>query len=376
VLSPAVKQAETSDVGGADIPGMFKYLGTLLLSVCLLAMPWHDARSQDVDDEVVVILEDFDDGELAEAFQIFSIIGVAPGISGARFEVDGDDGDSDVEIRSFKIPIKRDWKAGAFCFVASDDQRSVGYELRSLAKTRSESALCARPYMELTLGYLNADQGVLFDEDEAGLEDATIFNLDITTLSALAGFGLSFPITEKTVFRPILLGGYSHIDNDTNVVGNDADEFNDALDGSLVDGELDSILIGGAAELQHERVLGNNIELTGNLRYNHLVSSAFNASDDALEGTNDFIVITGGLEASIPTGLALFSRDLHALGFGGTNILLDGFGDLISGDDFIHEVGGGLEVKEPWFVQGIRLRGSVLFGEDVFGWRAGLGIKF
>ncbi|MGI9503807.1 MAG: hypothetical protein ACR2RE_12220, partial [Geminicoccaceae bacterium] len=67
---------------------------------------------------------------------------------------------------------------------------------------------------------------------------------------------------------------------------------------------------------------------------------------------------------------------VRALGFGGTNIILDGFDDFISEDDFIHEIGGGLELKNPAYVQGIRLRGSVLFGEDTLGWRAGLAVKF
>ena len=316
-----------------DVLDMVKNFGSLLLSVCLFMMPWHDARAQDADDDIAdLLLEDFDDGELAEAFQIFSIIGIAPGVSGARFEIDGDDGDSDFEIRSFKIPIKRDWKKGGICFVASDDQRDTGYELQPLAEVRSDDALCARPYVELNLSYLKADQNVVdLDDDDEETFGPEILDLDITTLSALAGFGLTFPITERTSFRPILLAGYSHIDNDSAFEGELADEFNEILDGSLVDGELDSFLIGGAAELLHKRVLEGDIELDGNLRYNHLVSSVFEASDDVLEGTNDFIVITGKLEASIPTGFSLFQREVRALGFGGTNIILDGFDDFISG---------------------------------------------
>jgi len=370
VLSPAGRQAETVDVGGVDIPGMLKHLGTLLLSVCLFVMPWYDARSQDADEDIAeLLLEEFDDGELAGEFQIFSILGIASGASGARINFDGEDGDSDLELRSFKIPVRRDWDGSGFCLVAPDDRSQSDYELLPLEKVRSENALCATPYTELTLSYLQADQRA-----NVGLD--TDLRLDLTALSALAGFGLIFQITERTSFRPILLAGYSHIDSDSVFDGEAADAFNAALDGSIVDGELDSLLIGGAAELRHERLLGDDIELRGNLRYNHLVSSVFEASDDALEGTNDFIVMTGKLEASIPTGLSLFSRDVHALGFVGTNILLDGFDDFISEDDFIHEIGGGLELKNPAFVQGIRLRSSVLFGEDTLGWRAGVAVKF
>ncbi len=357
---------------------MLNSFGTLLLLVGLLAMPWHDARAQGADDDIAdLLLEDFEDGELAETFQIFSIIGVAPGVSGAKYEFDGDEGDSDLEIRSFKIPIKRDWRDGTFCFVASEDERDTGYVLQPSSKVRSDDALCARPYVELNLSYLKADQDVISLE-EADLESLgpEALDLDINTLSALAGFGLTFQITERTALRPILLGGYSYVDNDNAFEGELADEFNEILNGSLIDSELNSLMVGGAVELRHERALSNDVELDGNLRYNHLVSSVYEASDEALEGTNDFIVVTGRLEASVPTGLSLFSRDVHALGFGGTNILLEGFEDSINEDDFIHEVGAGLEIRNLLLVRGIRLRGSVLFGEDVSGWRVGLGIKF
>lgn len=349
---------------------MLKSLGTLLLLVCLLAMPWQGARSQDADDEQIeIIIDDFEDGELAEAFQLFSIIGITPGLSGAKFSIDGDDGDSDLEISSVKLPIRREWDRGSFCLVASDDQREADYELQPLAKVRSDDALCATPYTELTLSYLQADQRLEID-------DATDFRFDVTALSALAGFGLTFQITERTSFRPILLGGYSHIDNDSDFDGEGEDQGNEDGDGVLVNSKLDTFLVGGAAELRHERVLENDVELQGSLRYNHLVSSTIEATDRALEGTSDFIVVTGKLEASVPTGFQLFSREVRVLGFGGTNLLLDSFGEKFSEDDFIHEVGGGLELKNPMFVQGIRLRGSVLFGEDVTGWRAGLAIQF
>jgi len=245
----------------------------------------------------------------------------------------------------------------------------VVVDLKRLANVRSEHALCAKPYLELTLSYLQADQRLA-----AG--DVTDFNLDVTTLSALAGIGLIFQIAEGTTLRPILLGGYAHIESDSIFDGDLAQDLNEGLDGILVDANLDSFLIGGAAELRHERSFENEIALEGRLRYNHLVNIGFEASDDSLEGTNDFVVIIGKLEASVPTSLKLFSRDVNGLGFGGSNLLLEQFGESIGSGDFIYEVGGGLELKDPAFVQGIGLRGSVLFGEDVTGWRAGLRIKF
>lgn len=349
---------------------MLKHLGALLLLACLFMMPWQVARSQDADEEVVdSLVEEFEDFQLGEEFQLFSILGTASGLSGASINLDGDDGDSDLEIRSFKLPVRREWKEGRFCLVTPDDRSQSDYELQALAKVQSENALCASPYTELTLSYLRADQRVEVSED-LGLD------VDVTTLSALAGFGLAFQITERTSLRPIFLAGYSHIDNGNAFNGGLADVVNDTLDGGFVNGDIDSFLFGAAAELRHERTLQNAVELRADLRYSHLVSSVFNATDDGFEGTNDFVVIRGKVEASIPTGFELFSREVRALGFAGTNLLLESLSEKFSEDDFIHEIGGGLELENPALVEGIRLRGSVLFGDGITGWRAGLAIKF
>lgn len=343
----------------------------LLLAVAL-SLPSLDATSQDASDELVdSIREEFQDGELAEAFQSLSIIGVAPGVSGAAYTIDEDDPEfSDIEIKSVKIPIKRNFDRGAFCVVKAEGEDHSDYKLERRERSRSSGALCMKPYAELSLSYLNAEQSV-------DLSDiATDFAYDITTLSALAGVGLSFPLSERTTFRPILLGGYSHISSDAKFNGDFAAELSQGLEGILDNADLNAILFGGAVELQHQRLFNNKVELEGRLRYNHLVSDVFEASDESLEQTNDFVVVTGYLEASVPTGLTLYSRDLRALGFGGSNLLLSKLGEKIEGEDFIHEIGGGLELRNPPLVKAIRLRASALVGEDVTGWRAGLGIKF
>lgn len=364
----------------------------LLVFVLSFVMFCNDGTSQEIldgildefedefDDDVIEALEDeledefaedFVDGELAETYQQFSIVGIAPGASGAKYRRKGDDEQSDLEISSVKIPIRRDFKSGAVCFVASDDKRYTDYEIQPLRRVRSSDALCARSYGELTLSYLRADQRTILDDI-----GVTEFDLNIDTFSVLAGYGLIFEIAEGTTFRPILLGGYSHIDNDSVFEGDLAETFNEELDGIDVNSELNSLLVGGAAEFRHERLLGNDVELETRLRYNYLVSDVYDASDEALEGTNDFVVINARLEAGIPTGFRLFSRDIYALAFGGTNAILDGVAGDVAKDSFIHELGGGLELKTPRLVQGVRLRSSVLFGEDVFGWRAGLAVKF
>lgn len=363
-------------VNVADIVDMVDSLSTLLVFGLLSTIFCGGALSQEISDDFIDEFaddgaDDIGDGELAETFQQFSIIGIAPGASGAKYSYEIEDDQPDLEISSVKIPIKRDFKKGAICFLASDDKRYTDYEIQPLDRVRSSEALCARPYAELILSYLQADQRTTIDD--LGLLE---LDLDVTTFSALVGFGLIFEIADGTTFRPILLGGYSHIDNDSVFEGEQAEVLNESLDGINVKSELNSLLVGGAAEFRHERLLDNDVELEARLRYNYLVSDTYEASDEALEGANDFVVITSRLEAGVPTGLRLFSQDIYALGFGGTNLILDGVASEVSYSDFIHEAGGGLELKTPAFVQGIRLRGSVLFGEGVSGWRLGLAVKF
>lgn len=331
-----------------------------------------DAVSQDASDEFVDdIREVFQDEGIAEDFQILTIIGVTPGISGAAYSFEDDDPDfSDTDIKSVKIPLRRDIERGAFCFVSNGEEGLSNYRVVSRLRSSSPEALCATPYAELSLSYLRAEQ----DIDVSDI--ATTIDLDTSTLSALAGLGVGIPLSAGTTFRPILLAGYSRIESDAAFDGDFAAEFGAGLDGIADNAELDSLLIGGAAELRHERPLPYDATLEGRLRYNHIVSDVFNASDESLEEANDFIVVTGSLEASVPTGWSLFSKDVHALAFGGSNLLLSKLGEKINGEDFIHEIGGGLEIENPGILQSLRLRGSVLFGEDVFGWRAGLGVRF
>lgn len=343
-----------------------------LLLAAVFSLPGLDAASQETSDVIVeAVREGFQDGEIAEFFQALSILGVAPGVSGAAYTVDDDDPEfSDLDIKSVKLPIAREFKRNAFCVVNSGGQDRSNYRLESLERSRSSDDFCMTPYAELSLSYLKADQSSTLSDI------ATDFAFDITTLSALAGVGLVIPLSESTTFRPILLGGYSRIDSDAEFSGDFAAEFDEGLEGILDNADLNAVLVGGAAELRHRHLFTNKVKLEARLRYNHLVSNVVEASDESLEQTNDFAVVTGYLEGSVPTGLTFFSRDLRALGFGGTNLILTKLGEEIDGEDFIHEIGGGLELSAAPVLKAIRLRASALFGEDVTGWRAGLAVKF
>ena len=343
-----------------------------LLLAAVLASHGPEAVSQSVSEDIVEVLrEEFQDGEIAELFQSFSILGVTPGLSGASYKIDDDDPEtSALEIKSFKFPIRREVKSGEFCVVESDGRDNSDYSFVLPKQSPSAGALCVKPYTELTFSHLRAEESIDLSDFE------TEFGYEITTISALAGLGLSIPLSPNTTFRPIFLAGYTHIDSDAEFDGVLAAEFGEGLDGLLDNADLNAVLVGGAAELQHQRLLNNKVELEGRLRYNYLVSDVFDASDNSLEQTNDFVVVTSHLEASIPTDLRFFSRDLRVLGFGGSNLIFTKLGEEIDAEDFVHEIGGGLELRPLPFAKAVRLRASVLFGDDVTGVRAGLAIKF
>lgn len=350
---------------------MRRAANTLLLAV-VLSLPSLDAASQDASDEIVdIVREAFQDAGLAELFQGISLLGIAPGINSANYTIDEDDPDfSDTDIKTIKIPVRHEFDSGAFCIVESTNKGQSDYQLAWLGQSPSSGALCMKPYAELSLSYVNAEQTI----DISGLDSP--FTYDFTTLSALAGVGLSIPLSKKTTFRPMLLGGYSHLSSDADFDGALAAEFREGLDGILDDAKFDAVLLGAAAELRHQHLFDNKIELQGRLRYNYLVNNVFAASDETFEEANDFVVVTGSLEASVPTGLQLFSRDLYALGFGGSNLLLTEAVEKINSEDFVHEIGGGLELRNPPLIKSIRLSASVFFGEELSGYRAGVGFKF
>lgn len=268
----------------------------------------------------------------------------------------------------FNLQPSYEFDRGTFCIVESTDKDHSGYRLERREQSQSSNARCMTPYTELSLSYENSKQRL--DIPEVVIDD------DITTLSALAGLGLSIPLSKNLTFRPILLGGYSHIISDADFDGDFAAEFRAGLDGISADANINALLLGAAAELQHQQLFDNEIELKGHLRYNYLVSDVFDASDESLERANDFVAITGRVEASVPTGLQLLSRDLHVQGFGGSCLLLTKATEKITSDDFLHEIGGGLELRNIPLVGGIKLSASAFFGVDVVGYRAGAGVTF
>jgi len=124
------------------------------------------------------------------------------------------------------------------------------------------------------------------------------------------------------------------------------------------------------------------LDLRSRLRYNHLFSHIFEASDDVLEQTNQFSVLTANLEAAVPTGYRFYGSAVDLIGTTGLFYLKEGaFVEKSSAvstrldSNLLAQVGGGLQIRNN-IVEAAGLRGSYVFGDGVEGWKVGLNVKF
>ncbi len=342
-------------------------------ALLLAALVWPHglgAASQDISENIRESLENEDDNR-AEFLQAFSLIGVVPGANSSTIAVESDNPDaSDFEVKLIKIPISRELKHGTFCIADADGQRNSDKTIVLHRRSQSSVDFCMTPYAELSLSYLRGEQSINLRNI------ATSFTNDIKALSVFGGLGMSIPLADNAIIRPIFLAGYSRVDSDADFEGELAAELEIGAQGIIDDANIDSLIVGGGIEMQLRHIFSNEADLEGRFRYNYLVSNAVNVSNDSLDKTNDFVEASGYLEASAPTGLTFLDREVRALGIGGSSFLQPEPTFNAEKTDFIHELGGGLELRGIGFTRKVRLRATALFGEDVHGWRAGISVKF
>jgi len=289
-------------------------------------------------------------GAIGGALHGFSVFGGVPGISAATYDSEG------VHLDSSKVPISN-------TFAAFDSGWLAG----------------TAPYLEFTAGYLHARVNGVVAEPDLGATDA---RLTSDAFTGLAGVGLDIPVLAalggRTVLRPILLAGYARIDSNTRFSGPNATSLAQRTQGLITDASLDSLLLGGAIALVHDRALGGGIDLQVGLRFNQLADIGLQATDPALNTTNGFSVTTAAVELKGPTGLDIGGLPLRWIGFAAGTWMFGQGSDALGFSSFA-ELGAGLELGTtghlPW-VQAISLRGSGLFGDNVTGWSVGLAMSF
>ncbi len=282
-------------------------------------------------------------GELAQSFQALSVFGASPGISAATFRVS----DQDLDINAYKI-------SPSYAF-------DIGLDP-------------VKPYVEGTIGYLDADQDGTF---QLLADTPTAIDLDIHAFTFLGGIGAEIEIAEGTVIRPIALIGYSRVDDDAELFGPEADLLGGAGAGILFDVRIDSLLYGAALEIETVQTISDDIDLVAGVRYNHLVDHVLDASSRFLEDDNDFGVLTARAEVDGPIGVSVFERELRWIAFAGHSFLPGEKDDL--GFSYFFELGGGVEIVSPGvlpWVEGVSLRASGIVGNGVTGFTAGASLEF
>ena len=228
-------------------------------------------------------------------------------------------------------------------------------------------------YLEGTAGYSRYDPTFVVSDGTQTHE----FPVKWDSLSGTAGVGWDFRLTDKLVLRPIANFSLGHVQSETSVL-NDIAENKTGQDIAFLDnGQLDAYGLGGSLMLDYEdyRVDG---EVDVELRYTDIYLHSYGNTSRAVEGTAD--ARSGALWARwrAPTGLvALDSPVRYVLEFAHTQF----FGDLRGALGFtsLTSVGVGLELdssKYDILVTRTRLMLRYKFGGNVRGWAIGLAVTF
>ena len=285
---------------------------------------------------------------LGEQFQGLSTFAALPGISAARFEPK-EQGAVDSQIDRLVVPLSHQFQTPRF--------------------------LGGAPYLEVTLGYSRFTEAFELASTDGQPSD---LKRDLKLYTGLAGLGWGFALGERTFLRPTALLGYSYLSDDADLDGPDGDRIEGILDGILLNIEAHELLYGGALGLEHAQTLPWDLGLTTSARYNHLWAETLSASDDALDGSGNFGVLTAAATLDGPLYLALGGRDLRWLAFV-THSRFPGNSGEALGFEYFSEVGGGLRIVDRGVVagvDGISLRASYITGDNVQGFSFGGQLEF
>ena len=319
--------------------------------ICLTGtLGFTDCRAQNLDALRNLLSDNARSRGLGSMVQGLAGFGAVPGISGANFDVDSTGAVTDSDLSRMNFPLAHDFK-------------QVGGLKQDL-------------HTELALGWLTGST------DFRNLQPGTPFNSDVSSdlsaMSIVGGVGLGFPLTDELTLTPMALLGYSHVEDDSTFSGPGAAALDGLTREILFNYSVDELLYGAALELKYAHSLAGDIDLQAKLRYNQLFAETLDASNDALEGSGNFGVLTAFIQFDGPTPAKLFGRDLRWIGFAANSTFVGDAADGL-GFDYFFELGGGIELVEPNILQGVEgfsVRGSALIGNGVTGWSLGAQLEF
>jgi hypothetical protein len=279
---------------------------------------------------------------LGRAFQTFSVFGGTPGIAAAQYQ-------SDFNLSNYQLPITHTFSNWNDPGVA--------------------------PYVEITLGYLNAQGTFPLEGDASSPKSARI---SFNSWSALTGLGIEVQLGNDMRIRPILLAGYAHFNADTNFSGPNASVIATAVKGILTDAALNTALLGGALEIVYEKKFRGDFLVTVRMRYNELEAVVTSATNPSLKQDGSFGVATGGINVSGPTDWHIANRSIRWLGYTNGTWFPNTDRSTLGFNAFA-EIGGGVQLLAPDVVRGVQggtLRASAIVGPGVTGWLVSAALDF
>lgn len=277
-------------------------------------------------------------------------LGAVTGTSRSRLTIDGSGPASDTEISRINRPLARQFE-------------SFG---------PGNTAL----HLELDLGWLRSETG--YRDLLMGTRDEAHAESEINALSAIVGVGLQVPMNAHWSFAPIVLLGYSYVEDETDFQGAAANALDGLTQGLLFNYDSQEVLYGGAMQFKYHRALTHDIDVLWRLRYNHLFAETLDSSHDALDASGNFGVFTTSFEADGPTTYRLFNREVRWIAFAGNTVLTGDANDTF-GFDYLFEVGLGVKWMDRSLIkglEGVSLRSSYVFGKDIEGWGFGGRLEF
>lgn len=291
--------------------------------------------------------------KLGTGFQALSVFTATPGLAAAHYTLDGDDYEFDV--------------------------RSIGFH----PHTTFDAPGRLKPYLEANIGYAGASQQgdipVLSD-------DPTRFDIAFHTVTAVVGGGFEYAVTDKLAIRAVALGGFSHVDDTADITGPFSDVIAAAGDGIFFDASTTGYLVGGAVGAAYHTSLPGDLALTAAARYNYMRDTVIQASDDVLRTASNIDIGSISAELDGPLPVRAFGRPLRWELFTGAAALGDEVGTAL-GFDSMAQAGAGLRVKAPgsrclgisarnWCMDHLSVRASVLTGNNLSGYTAGVRLGF
>lgn len=237
-----------------------------------------------------------------------------------------------------------------------------------------------RLYLEGGLGLLRAETSFadIFGGVAPGLEAS--IDTECAAVTAIGGIGIEIPLGDEgtTTLTPIRNLGVGHIANEADYGGPGAPLVELLVDEILFEWDLTVLDVGGAVRIDDRRIFPGDLRLENRFRYDIRWTETLRSTDRVLDMEEVTQRISLRVEGSAPTTLTLFRRDIRVAVYAGYFRFLGDTGEVLGFDDY-GEIGLAFGIPAPAILSdelGLRLEGSLLYGDQLPGYSLGVGVEF